>query len=440
MVAPYSPAPPALLVRSAAATPSTTASPPSPFETLAANHPQEGNPGLGIASAMIAVSLAMLSHGKLSQMAQNGQLLKLCQQADAKLPWLNTQLGKIRLPKSALLDKVLTRTSTQTLVKQALAPHLSGATTWASKHLPTDLAKHWQTQLSQAHTLDDVLKAVDSLRDETAKLPRPQKALDMLNSLAKRAKEGIGDRYVEPYRHTRELIHQGKLGPVGQTLLHFMQSTRQLAGGDFAAASLGQKPTIIAPLLSGLLVFTPFVNALMQADWPDKLKRAGEELFGNAYGNFVGWYWGTHWLNHWGGIPRVLNKIKPGLANRPFLMGTNTGFFTELIAALLVGNVLAKLGTGASHSLLGKPRSQYTPKLPPNYQPLQRHLALSQETPLPQSSRLTQLSDNDLKALMTNPHAITERQVINQLKPELQDLMAPGGSVPDFKKATDLSI
>ena len=429
MVAPYSSSLSPTPIRSAA-----QPAPPSPFEGLAANHPSESNTGLVIASAMIGVSLAMLTHGKLDVMAKNGQLLKLCQQLDARLPWLNQQLGKISLPKLPFLgnlsDKVLTRTPSHLVFRDALKPHLEGATAWAAKHLPKNVAEQWQAQLANATTLADVTKAIGTLRPDAEKLAQPKKALDMLNALGKRAKEGISDRYAEPYRHTHELIHQGKLGPVGQGLLHFLQSTRQLAGGDFAAASLGQKQGKLAPILSGLAVFSPFVNALLQADWPDKHKRAGEEFLGNAFGNFVGWYWGSQWLNHWGGIPRLLNKIKPGLANKPMLIGTTTGFLTELVAIFAVGNLLAKLGTGASHLVLGTPRNQYSPKLPPNYQPLKHNLTLDQETPLPQSGRLTQLSQQDLKALMTNPHALQDRQMVDRLEPQLEDLLAPGGAVP----------
>jgi hypothetical protein len=412
---------------------SSTPPAPSPEEVKE----QSRNFGLGVLSAILAVGLAYYGNASLTRCADKGHLLAICQKLDKQLPWLNQQLAKLRLPNWPALNKVLTKTSAAAVMEEGLKPHIAGALAWVGKQLPASHADQWKALLGPAKTVDDALAAIKTLRTQLTDTTAPpvsnalhKKTVTLLDSLESRFKEGLQQRYLAPYNHTQNLIKQGNLHAVGQGFLHFVQSVRQLVGGDFATQTLGKNPGKLATILNGLLIFSAPVYAFLKSDWPEKLKASGEELWGNAFGNFVGWYWGTQWLNHWGGIPRILNQLKPGLANAPIRFlgqkATLTGLLTELVAIFGVGSIIAKVGTKTSHAIFGVPRKTYELKLPPNYTPLAQRRFLSQETPLPQSARLTHLSDDDVKQLMTNTHALHDRKLVQTMQPRLDDLLTPG--------------
>jgi hypothetical protein len=382
---------------------------PTPEETAEMNKKLR----VGIFAAVLAAVISVVGSRKLTALKDAGELLKFCQGLDTTFGGLNQWLVKHKPPISPLWDKIMTRTPSDVVMKNTLRDNTSGVVAWAKQHLPQAMAAEWQAHLSSVSTLEQLQNSLGYLKGKltdksTAALATPaqNKALKQLAGLKTRIEQGIMGRYFTPYHDTRTAIHKGNLQPVGQIALHALQSFRQLLSGEFAFQALGQKTSTGSLAFNGAVTLGFPIGAALLAEKSEKLKKFSEELWGNTMGNFLGWYWGTQWLNHGGWVTKALNRVSPGLATKPFLMGTVGGLVTEMIAMLAIGSAISKVGTTASHLVLGKPREWVEPKLPANYQPLIRREILSKTPVLKENTRLDALTEKDIEALMTNVHGL----------------------------------
>jgi hypothetical protein len=398
------------------------------------------------ASAMLlglplAVAVGLISHKAVAQWIDGGHMVKLAQAADAKLGIINTALAHSGVTQLPLVKKFLTQQPYANVAKDGLTDALKGAIAWADQHLPEAASQQWRQQLQPHLPPEQVLKVIEQLQKTATH--GSAKAQKQLKGLATRIDGGIINRYLKPYQHTQNIIKAGKLGHVGQAVVHVGQTVRNLLSGEFMMQTVkgkGSKPASVSPMtvaFNNAFTLAIPMAALLSSEKGQKAKRFGEELWGNAFGNFLGWYWGAHWLNHTGLITKALNGIKPGLATQPLLMGTYAGVFTEFLASLGVGSLIGHWGKQFSYATVGKPKQWIDPKLPADYAPLiKQHpsfnaimaqtgpvtsgqLALSQVEAGAQ--RLTQLPPDQLNQLMQNTHGMHSGRVSRRPANNIKD-------------------
>jgi hypothetical protein len=263
-----------------------------------------------------------------------------------------------------------------------------------------------------------------------------------LKGLRRRVLDGLNNRYLPAYRMEQQLIEKNGLRPLGRLWLGSVQHLRQVLTGELTAPS-GFMGRAMGPFINGFFILFSAWDGWSKAEGKDKVKAAVQEGLGPGLGNLLGWSMGLRLLSHTGWVPKVLNRLRPGLDTKPFLMGTMGGVASEILAFTLLAYPFEKAGKALAHQLVGRPSGQHTltpgkDYVPPRQEDFWAKVAQPQaatpqtetEDPTlaalklgpeaskydrPKVSNLQPMTDLDLEALMANPHAVSLNQSVEDL-------------------------